>query len=164
MRLVKEPPTPGELSSLCVIKHERPHCEPSQRRAEKTSVTLVTRIHINSVDKVPARPIFVVDKIHVSNYCFCMFAEQKRSAIKDMAANLEKKWRKLLAQEVSDKMDTETAEGKPRHYVLPHTLVVDEFGTINNRQEQETASGGRDGQGCTPCEEGCGPRSHRVDA
>ena len=80
-----------------------------------------------------ARPVFVVDKIHVSNYCFCMFAEQKRSAIKDMAANLEKKWRKLLAQEVSDKMDTETAEGKPRHYVLPHTLVVDEFGTMNNR-------------------------------
>ena len=58
-------------------------------------------------------PVVVV-VLHVSNYCFLhvLRKPKKQSAIKDMASNLERKWRKMLNSEVSEKMDTENAEGE----------------------------------------------------
>ncbi|TBU27696.1 hypothetical protein BD311DRAFT_788974 [Dichomitus squalens] len=71
--------------------------------------TIMPILHI--IDRLP----LTVDKLKTAKLgklIMRLVKEPPTPAIKDMAANLEKKWRKLLAQEVSDKMDTENPEDK----------------------------------------------------
>ncbi|PIL36624.1 hypothetical protein GSI_00313 [Ganoderma sinense ZZ0214-1] len=71
--------------------------------------TIMPILHI--IDRLP----LTVEKLKIAKLgklIMRLVKEPPTPAIKDMAANLEKKWRKLLAQEVSDKMDTENPEDK----------------------------------------------------
>ncbi|KAM5540562.1 hypothetical protein V8D89_005593 [Ganoderma adspersum] len=73
--------------------------------------TIMPILHI--IDRLP----LTVEKLKIAKLgklIMRLVKEPPTPAIKDMAANLEKKWRKLLAQEVSDKMDTENPEDKTK--------------------------------------------------
>ena len=111
MKLTKEPPTPGELGvRFCTFHyvHVLRTIGVHQIRIESRA----TRVYAcgSRINAFQHDPEVVV--VHVSNYCPLHVRRRKRSAIKDMASNLERKWRKMLNSEVSEKMDTENAEGE----------------------------------------------------
>ncbi|KAH9942986.1 uncharacterized protein BXZ73DRAFT_87435 [Epithele typhae] len=69
--------------------------------------TIMPILHI--IDRLP----FTIDKLKLSKLgklIIKLVKEPPTPAIKDMASNLERKWRKMLTQGASDKMDTENPE------------------------------------------------------
>ncbi|KAI1785323.1 hypothetical protein LXA43DRAFT_1077037 [Ganoderma leucocontextum] len=73
--------------------------------------TIMPILHI--IDRLP----LTLEKLKIAKLgklIMRLVKDPPTPAVKDMAANLEKKWRKLVAQQVSDKMDTENPEDKSK--------------------------------------------------
>ena len=78
---------------------------------------------------------------------FACAPTEKQSAIKDMASNLERKWRKMLNDEVTEKMDTENGEGESCRSAVLCLRLLTRITTAARYEGQETQSGEYDSEG-----------------
>ncbi|KAI0637643.1 hypothetical protein C8Q77DRAFT_379282 [Trametes polyzona] len=120
MKLIKDPPTPGELKFSFINHMESPwhgccKYDPNENETDNSNESTTHDFCRTGVSHafVPV----VVKYMYLTTVPSSISVENK-IAIKDMAANIESKWRKMLSRpETSDKADNEEGEdpkGKKR--------------------------------------------------
>jgi hypothetical protein len=110
VKLVKEPPAPGERSVSQISTHAV-SVRDSANRARSQPCNQCLRVCRIITTCLSQR------KLHVSNSCLISVLP-KCAAIKDMASNLERRWRQLVETAQKQAENTQT-EGGSRQFVAP---------------------------------------------
>lgn len=135
VKLVKDPPSPGELTFP--FNRPFPFVCPGQTVSGYTSALSERKMRSRFSHQrytYVLRP-FCLDseksnRIHVSNFLFVFLSRsQRNAAIKDMASNIERRWRQLVssAEGTSNTPNSNSTEGGSRQSVFLNRFLTRHF-------------------------------------
>jgi hypothetical protein len=113
---VKDPPAPGELAfNYSVLA---PACNAGSRDLSLDwSHSTVCTTFADYLQNLWLLAVLLVSNILLFVFSVVLY----NAAIKDMASNIERRWRQMLAETPSKQTELNTSEGESRQVVLPST-------------------------------------------